>query len=209
MSEVPSPRRFVVWAALLLVPVVVATLLIPRLYRSANAPPRPLPAAAEPAPSGPLAAVASGLGALAGAAQAGAIGSDQAPAPTPPTPPRSDGPTAAELEAARAAEEELAKARSGWRKVEFMAPREGKAAARGERVVPFQGFGLSIDSTPSGASVAVDGKVLGLTPLLTSLPCRPGDQIAVEVTLRPNRSGRRQIRCRADELVSVTIPLGR
>ena len=205
MAEPPSPRRFVAWAALLLVPVAVATLLIPRLYRSATAPPRPAPAT-EAAPSGPLGAVATGLSALAGAAQAGAIGSDQ---PAAPAPPRGDGPTAAQLDAARAAEEELAKASSGWRKVEFMAPREGKATARGERVVPFQGFGLSVDSTPSGASVAVDGKVLGVTPLLTSLPCRPGDQIAVEVTLKPNRSGRRQIRCRADELVSVTIPLGR
>jgi hypothetical protein len=182
-------------------------LILPRVYRTATAATArgsgPAPAgAAGPGATGTAAALGSGIGALTGAAAAGPGTEAQAA-------PRRDGPTVEEIEASRAANQELLEAQQGWRKVEVMAPRDGQPAADGERVVPFQGFGLQVDSTPSGASVTVDGRALGVTPLLTQVACRPGDPVVVEVALRQRGARTRQVRCRADQLVSITIPLGR
>jgi len=209
MAEEPNPRRFAFRAALLVLPVVALALVLPRVYRTATAVTArgsgPAPAgAAGPDATGTAAALGSGIGALTGAAAAGAGTEGQAQAA-----PRRDGPTVEQIEASRAANQALLEAQQGWRKVEVMAPRDGQPAADGERVVPFQGFGLQVDSTPSGASVTVDGRALGVTPLLTSVACRPGDPVVVEVALRQRGTRTRQVRCRADQLVSITIPLGR
>jgi hypothetical protein len=209
VADGPNPRRFAWWAALVSLPLVVTAVLLPRLLRGGAAAPSGVTGAAsgrgEPAP-GALGAVASGIGLVTGSAPGGAAAAATAPEGAAA---RREGPTVEQIEAWRAASEEQLRAERGWRKVEFMAPRAEPVEPNGERVVPFEGFGLSLDSTPPGAKVTIDGRVLGVTPLVTSLTCRPGDAIAIEVSLQPHGTQRRQVRCRADALVSLTIPLAR
>jgi hypothetical protein len=180
MADGPSPRRFVLVAAALVIPAVLAALLLPRLQKAA-----PQAAAAARAVTGASA--------------------------EPPAPPekRPDAPTIEQIEARRAAEENLAEAQKGWQKVEVMAPRDGRKEGEDERVLPFQGFGLSVDSTPAGAAVTVDGNPVGVTPVLTSLKCKAGDPIAIELSLPRRGVRKRQVRCRTDQFVSLTVAFDR
>ena len=76
-----------------------------------------------------------------------------AAAPEPPRHPES--PTTAEIEAARAAEVDAGRIQQrNLAGAATFAPREATATADGERVAPFHGFGLSIESTPAGAARA-------------------------------------------------------
>jgi hypothetical protein len=123
-------------------------------------------------------------------------------------PPPSDRPATDEEEkAARVAEERLADARKGWQGSSTIAPKDGVPDAKGERVRWFQGFGLSVESWPAGARVKVNGVDEGVTPLLTSVACAPGERVTVEVRKASLRSKRRTTVCRKDELVLLEFEL--
>lgn len=171
MSGEPTPRRFAVWAATLVLPLVLAVVAFPTVRRH--------------------------------------LGAGGAAAGDPPAPSGRSGPTIEQIEASRASDEAAARALRGWQKVEVLAPREAKAGPDGELVAPFQGFGLSIESTPAGATVRVAGQDLGETPLLTSVNCQPGEPVEVRVERRPLRPQVRTVRCRADALVTVRVTLAR
>lgn len=209
MSREPSPRRFAIWAASLVLPLVLAAAALPWIRRAAA------PGGAQPVAGASAAARAAEAATAERARRAddagGAAGATPAPATAPgaEAPRRPDGPTIEQIEAARAAQEALIEARRGWAKVETMAPREARRDATGELVAPFQGFGLSVESTPPGATVLVSGRDVGETPLVTTVDCRPGQPVEVRVERRPLRPQVRTVRCRADALVTVQVTLAR
>lgn len=206
MSE-PSPRRFAIWAVSLVLPLILGAVALPYLRRwaapSGSPPGGAVSAARDVARTAEGAAAASARGADA------ALGEGPAGLPGVPPPPRKDGPTTEEIEASRAAEVALAEAQRGWKKVEVLAPRQAQPDAEGDLVGPFQGFGLSIDSRPSGAKVLVDGQDQGETPLLTTVDCRPGALVPVRLERKGHRAFERTVRCRPDALVSFTATLRR
>lgn len=129
----------------------------------------------------------------------------------PPEPPRRpEAATPAERDAARAAT--AAADRLEQRHLaasSVITPRAPVTTAGGERVAPFQGFGLSIDTSPAGARVLVGGKEVGETPLVAGVDCAPGSEVAVAVELRGYRTARRTVRCRADALLELAFKLAR
>jgi len=187
-DETPSAGRFARWAALLVLPLILAAIAIPRVLERLKTTRPAVPAA------------------LAGAAKAGA-----AEPTTVPEPPRHpEAPSTGEIEAARAAEVEAARLKQRHLAASsIITPREAVTTADGEKVAPFQGFGLSIESTPAGARVLVGGKEVGETPIVTSVDCAPGDAVEVGVEKRGLRPARRTVRCRADALLELRVTLAR
>jgi hypothetical protein len=186
-----AARRVALWAAFLVLPLVLGALLLPRVagwLRGGG------PAAAAP-PS------VEGLRALAGAA------ADPAAAGAAPRPPA--GPTTGQIEAAREAEVALAEAQRGWARTQTIAPREPARDEGGDLVSPFEGFGLDVVTEPAGARVLVDGRDLGETPLLAAVPCRPGTTLEVVLERRGARRHRQAVRCRADTLLHLSVSLPR
>jgi len=110
---------------------------------------------------------------------------------------------------ARAANEDLARIEAkGWSRAEILSPnRERLDPETGEVTAPFQGFGISVDSTPAGARVLVDGGEMGDTPLVASMDCEPGREVEVRVEKAGYRAQRRAVRCRADTLVRFGVRL--
>ena len=195
MSAPPDPgaaaRRMALWAAFLVLPLVLGAAFLPGLVRSLRT--------GAPAQAAQAAAAAQANAATAAAA---VDGPQAAPRPAP-------GPTPAQIEAAREAQVDLAKAQSGWRKVETLAPREPARDASGDLLSPFEGFGVNVETTPPDAQVAVNGRALGQTPLLASVPCRPGEPLELTLTLPGWQVHRQPLRCRADALQHLTVPLKR
>ncbi|HYD42320.1 MAG TPA: PEGA domain-containing protein [Anaeromyxobacter sp.] len=116
-------------------------------------------------------------------------------------------PTDEELRAARTAERKLAETQEKWRDGTAIAPSETERDTAGEEVRWFQGFGVSVESTPGGAQVLVDGQDMGRTPLVASVPCDPGDEVRVEVRMPPRPPQQRTTRCRNDQLVELRFEL--
>jgi hypothetical protein len=112
-----------------------------------------------------------------------------------------------ERAAARDAERKLARAERSWEKSTVLVPREGTVDANGEKTRWFQGFGLSVESTPRGARVVVNGEAKGETPLVTSVDCAPGDEVEIEVSLADHRPRRQLTTCRKDQLVELVLDL--
>jgi hypothetical protein len=129
------------------------------------------------------------------------------PAGPPPPPLHDRPPTEEQLSEARRAERRLADARKGWEGSTVIAGKDAVQDATGERVRWFQGFGLSVETRPGGASVVVDGKELGVTPLTASVACRPGAPVVVELRRGSGTLVRRTTRCRRDQLVELTVDL--
>jgi hypothetical protein len=124
---------------------------------------------------------------------AGAPGPAEQPQPTPERPALSP--------------EEIAKLQKSWLGSESIAPRPDRLdAATGERVGVFHGFGLQIDTEPSGAEVLVGGEEMGTSPLLTTVACRPGDELVVRAQLGRQVASTRT-RCREDVLVKLVLAL--
>jgi len=196
----PNPRRFALWAASLVLPLVLGGLLLPGLRRWAAGPDKVAAARdAVRAAEGAASAQARAADAVAGEGAS----ADAAPPRAPELP--------SDEAIQRAHDSAVALGRSEQRGLEgavVLAP--GEAAPDGrESVRPFDGFGLSIDSSPAGARVRLDGREAGLTPLLTSVDCSPGDAIAVAVEARGRKAHRRTVVCRKDALVSFTVTLAR
>ena len=116
-------------------------------------------------------------------------------------------PSEEEIRASHRAEERLAEAEEGWRRATPMAPAEAAPDASGERVRWFPGFGVSVESTPRGARVLVNGRDLGQTPLIASVRCTPGETVQVEVRKDGRRPRRRSTLCREDQLVELSVEL--
>jgi len=105
--------------------------------------------------------------------------------------------------------EQLAALQKSWVGSENLAPRDDRVDREtGERIGFFQGFGLQIDSTPAGARVVVNGQEMGTSPLLTTVECDPGDEVAVELD-RSGERARATTRCRKDTLVKLQLRLKR
>jgi len=111
--------------------------------------------------------------------------------------------------AARTAQEKLARMEAeNWSRVEILAPgQERRDPATGEVSSPFQGFAISVDSSPAGARVLLDGSEKGETPLAASVDCEAGQKIEVRIEKDGFRSQRRTVRCRADALVRLQVRL--
>jgi hypothetical protein len=108
-----------------------------------------------------------------------------------------------------ASPEELAALQKSWIGSESFAPRDDRVdPASGELVAPFHGFGLQVDSVPSGARVLVNGEEMGTSPLLTTVDCRPGDEVTVQLERGGERASART-RCRKDRLVKLRLRLAR
>ncbi|HVI74106.1 MAG TPA: hypothetical protein VM683_03880 [Anaeromyxobacteraceae bacterium] len=104
---------------------------------------------------------------------------------------------------------DLAALQKSWVGSESIAPRPERIdPTTGERVLPFHGFGLQVDTTPPGARVLVNDEEMGTSPLLTTVSCRPGGAVEVRAVLG-DRSATASTRCRKDELVKIALQLGR
>jgi len=195
MSAPPDPgasaRRMVLWVAFLVLPLVLGAAFLPGLVRSLRA-------------GAPAQAAQSAAAAQANAADALAAvdGPQAAPRPAP-------GPTPAQIEAAREAQVDLAKAQAGWKKAQTFAPREAVRDASGDLLSPFEGFGVDVVTAPPGAQVSVNGRALGQAPLLASVPCRPGEALELTLSLPGWQVHRQPLRCRTDALQHLDVPLKR
>jgi hypothetical protein len=131
---------------------------------------------------------------------------EPADAAGPPRPP--EAPSTAQIEAARSAQIEAARIQQrNLGAATTYPPRPARLTADGERVAPFHGFGLSIESIPAGARVRLDGSDVGETPILTSVDCAPGRDVEVGLERPGFRPLRRTVRCRADALLELTLTL--
>lgn len=212
MRQPPSARRFALWAAFLVLPLLLAAVAYPWLTRrkgagGGGAAVAQASAAARAAEGAAAASAQRADAALGEGGPAGPSGRPGGGTSLPAAAP--EAPTQAQIEAAREADLAAARAQQGWQRVETMAPREARRDAAGDLVAPFQGFGLSVESTPPGAVVRVGGREAGETPLVTSVDCRPGDLVEVRVERRPWRPQVRTVRCRADALLTVEVTLPR
>jgi hypothetical protein len=88
------------------------------------------------------------------------------------------------------------------------APREPPpdAAIREERA-EFQGAILMVETEPSGATILVDGKDQGETPVSVGLECLPGAPVLVEFSLRGYEKAKHRTLCPHNALVKVTAQL--
>jgi hypothetical protein len=103
--------------------------------------------------------------------------------------------------------EELASLQKSWVGSQSYAPRSDRLdPATGERVGAFEGFGLTVDTEPQGASILVNGEELGTSPLLTTVDCAPGEEVRVEAR-RGRLRARTVTRCRADQLAKLRMAL--
>lgn len=79
----------------------------------------------------------------------------------------------------------------------------------GERIAPFSGFAVSIETEPENALVTIAGVERGESPVLAGVECRPGAKVPIRVVKRGFRPARASTLCRADALVKLTIRLSR
>jgi hypothetical protein len=88
------------------------------------------------------------------------------------------------------------------------APQEAPpgSVTREERA-DFDGSVLMIDSEPSGATVLVDGRDQGETPVSVGLECLPGTPVIISISLRGHERAKHTTLCPHDALVKVTAQL--
>jgi hypothetical protein len=182
-----SLRRIAFRAALLALPLLALGLGAPRLVRLL----RPV---APPRPAERLAGIPPIPGEAGG----------EEPPPKPP-----ESPTPEQIEKAREAQVALGRAQKGWESVTVITPRAARVGEDGLETLPFEGFGLSVDSAPAGARVFAGADELGETPLLASVACAPGSDVKVRVEKPPLPAWERTVRCRADTLVKLSAKLAR
>lgn len=71
----------------------------------------------------------------------------------------------------------------------------------------FDGAILMVESQPSGATVHVDGRHQGDTPVSIGLECTPGKTVVIDFTLPGFERTRHRTRCPNQALVKVTARL--
>ena len=91
-------------------------------------------------------------------------------------------------------------------------PEAPKAAPPEEKVTTeersdFDGAILMVESEPSGATILVDGKDQGQTPVSVGLECLPGKPVVVDFSLRGYAKAQHRTFCPRDALVKVTARL--
>jgi len=116
-------------------------------------------------------------------------------------------PTEEELRASSEADARLADVEHAWQGSTSISATDASLDASGERVRWFQGFGVSVESVPAGATVVVNGEERGETPITTSVECKPGEPVRVEIRKQGLRAVRRSTRCRQDQLVELAVQL--
>ena len=179
----PSAWSFARWAVFITLPLILSAAALPWVM-----------ARVRPAHGAPAAGAASATGA--------------ASAEAPQEPRKPEGPTTAEIEAARATAVEAARIQErNLSHAVFIAPTGGTTTPDGEHVAPFVGFGLSIETSPAGATASVGGSEVGRTPIVTTVDCAPGEEVVLAVGKRGFKPARRTVRCRADQLLTVSVAL--
>ena len=91
----------------------------------------------------------------------------------------------------------------------YLPPIKTEKTASGEETSPFTGFAVSIETDPAGAVVSIGGVVRGEAPVLANVSCRAGDPVEVRAERQGFSPARRQVACRADTLVKLTLRLER
>jgi hypothetical protein len=84
-------------------------------------------------------------------------------------------------------------------------PEEEKVAT--EERIDFKGSILMVESEPSGATILVDGKDQGETPVSVGLECLPGQPVIIDFSLRGHDKAKHRTSCPRDALVKVTAKL--
>jgi hypothetical protein len=82
-------------------------------------------------------------------------------------------------------------------------------AGTGERVAPFSGFAISVETEPEDALVTIAGVERGEAPVLAGVECDPGTRVPIRVVKRGFRPARASALCRSDALVKLTVRLAR
>jgi hypothetical protein len=182
-----AARRFAVRAALLLLPIVAVAFGAPRIVHLLRSVPPRAPA--------PLVQ--------------GALPGMEAPQPAEPKPAPPEAPTPEQIEKSREAQLALGKAQRGWESVSLLAPRKTPGDETGNVTLPFQGFGVSVESEPEGALVHVGGLERGETPLVAGVECAPGSDVKVRLQKPPLPGREIVVRCRENALVKLSVKLGR
>ncbi len=89
----------------------------------------------------------------------------------------------------------------------YLPPITTQKAAGGEETSPFTGFAVSIETDPAGAVVTIGGVVRGEAPVLANVTCRATEKVEVRADRPGFRPVRRQVACRPDTLVKLTLQL--
>jgi hypothetical protein len=91
----------------------------------------------------------------------------------------------------------------------YLPPIKTERAAGGEEVSPFTGFAVSVESEPPGAVVTIAGKERGEAPVLASVECRGTEPVLIIARKEGFLPARRELPCRADQLVKLKLLLER
>jgi hypothetical protein len=99
---------------------------------------------------------------------------------------------------------------SGWKNAAFFHASAGTAeGGSAERVTPFEGFALHVESHPDGARVTADDRLLGTTPIAVGFDCTPGEDVHLRIERPPFHSVKRATKCRENALVTIEVSLAR
>jgi hypothetical protein len=94
-------------------------------------------------------------------------------------------------------------------RTQLLAPIKTERTATGEETSPFAGFAVSIDTDPPAALVSIGGALRGEAPVLASVTCRGSEKVEVLAQKPGFRPARRELACRTDTLVKLTLELER
>ena len=91
----------------------------------------------------------------------------------------------------------------------YLPPIKTETVAPGEETSPFTGFAVTVDTIPAGALVSIAGKVRGEAPVLASVECRGSEKVEIRAEKAGFRPARRELACRSDTLVKLTLAMER
>jgi len=90
---------------------------------------------------------------------------------------------------------------------QLLAPIKTERSASGEETSPFSGFAVSVETDPPGAVVSIAGALRGEAPVFASVACRGAERVEIRAEKAGFRAARRELACRADTLVKMTLRL--
>lgn len=92
----------------------------------------------------------------------------------------------------------------------YLGPIEADAVpGTAEKVAPFSGFAVSVETDPEDALVTIAGVERGESPVLAGIQCEPGAAVPIRVVKPGFRPARASTVCRSDALVKLTVRLPR